>query len=633
MPVSRPPLRCMRSPRNGRAASHRSAWRRHLIRRRSPLSASFSGPHSLGSVGLLHQTTRRKSMTDVASQGSVAGDDRPVLTNRQGHPIFDNQNQRTVGARGPATLENYQFLEKISHFDRERIPERVVHARGALAYGHFTATGKVGEEPISKYTRAKLFAEAGKQTEVAVRFSTVAGGRDSSEAVRDPRGFAVKFYTEDGNWDLVGNNLGVFFIRDAIKFPDLIHSQKPDPVTFERQVANRVFDFISQTPESMHMVPLLFSPRGLPASYRTQQGFGVNTYKWVNQAGDTVLVKYHWHPKQGVKSWTAEDAAMVQAYELGPHTKDLYDAIAAGDYPEGDLSVQIMEDHDHPELDWDPLDDTKVWPENDFPLRHVGTMQLNDAPRNIFAENEQIAFGTGVLVDGLDFSDDKMLVGRTFSYSDTQRYRVGPNYLQLPVNQPKTKVATNQRDAPMAYGVDDGGDNAHINYEPTIRGGLREATAPTADTYGPVFEGQVTRKRISRENNYKQAGERYLLSEQWEKDDFVANLVDALTECDRAIQERMVWHMYMGEDEMGQRVGEGIGISLDEIKDLPPLQTNTLSDAEEQRRQNLGNNGTRDVSGLQMTHCVPNERDVRAGGTNGAGANGAGASEQSLAQA
>src|SRR3954471_11399590 len=544
MPVSRPPLRCMRSPRNGRAASHRSAWRRHLIRRRSPLSASFSGPHSLGSVGLLQQTTRRKSMTDVASQGSVAGDDRPVLTNRQGHPIFDNQNQRTVGARGPATLENYQFLEKISHFDRERIPERVVHARGALAYGHFTATGKVGEEPISKYTRAKLFAEAGKQTEVAVRFSTVAGGRDSSEAVRDPRGFAVKFYTEDGNWDLVGNNLGVFFIRDAIKFPDLIHSQKPDPVTFERQVANRVFDFISQTPESMHMVTLLFSPRGLPASYRTQQGFGVNTYKWVNEAGDTVLVKYHWHPKQGVKSWTADDAAKVQAHELGPHTKDLYDAIAAGDYPEWDLFVQIMEDHDHPELDWDPLDDTKVWPENDFPLRHVGRMVLNRIPTNFFAESEQIAFGTGVLVDGLDFSDDKMLVGRTFSYSDTQRHRVGANYLQLPVNAPKKRVATNLRDGAMAYYVDQTGANPSVNYEPSIIGGLEEAPKPGHVEQGPEYHARLTRARLPRTNDYKQAGERYWLSEQWERDDLVTNLTGLLDQCERPIQERMIWHLF-----------------------------------------------------------------------------------------
>jgi catalase len=549
-------------------------------------------------------------MTDVSSMGPEEGDDRKVLTTRQGHPVYDNQNQRTVGARGPATLENYHFLEKISHFDRERIPERVVHARGATAFGKFTATGKVGDEPISKYTRAKLFQEAGKETEVALRFSTVAGGRDSSEAVRDPRGFAVKFYTEDGNWDLVGNNLGVFFIRDAIKFPDFIHSQKPDPVTFERQVANRVFDFISQTPEAMHMVSLVFGPRGLPASYRHMQGFGVNTYKWLNADGESVLVKYHWFPKQGVKSWTEADAAVAHA-ELGVHTKDLYDAIDRGEYPEWDLFVQIMEDHDHPELNFDPLDDTKVWPEELFPLRHVGTMQLNRKPENFFLESEQIAFGTGVLVDGLDFSDDKMLVGRTFSYSDTQRYRVGPNYLQLPVNQPKGlegRVATNQRDGQMAYYQDGTGENPHVNYEPSIIGGLREAQYPTHDEQGPVIEGRLTRKRIPRTNDYMQAGERYQLSEQWEKDDLVANLTNLLSQCDRPIQERMVWHLYMCEDELGQRIGDGIGISLDDVKHLPPLKSQTLSEEEQQRLANLGNNGPRDVSGHQMTHCVPNER-------------------------
>ena len=536
-----------------------------------------------------------------------------TLTNRQGHPVYDNQNQRTIGARGPATLENYQFLEKISHFDRERIPERVVHARGATAFGHFEATGKVGDEPISKYTRAKLFQEAGKRTEVALRFSTVAGGRDSSEALRDPRGFAVKFYTEDGNWDLVGNNLGVFFIRDAIKFPDFIHSQKPDPVTFERQVANRVFDFASQTPESIHMFNLVLSPRGIPASYRHMQGFGVNTYKWVNEAGETKLVKYHWHPRQGVKSWTEADAAGMQSQELGPPTKDLYDAIERGEYPEWDLYVQLMDDHDHPELDWDPLDDTKVWPENDFPLRHVGVMQLNRAPENFFAESEQIAFGTGVLVDGLDFSDDKMLVGRTFSYSDTQRYRVGPNYLQLPVNQAKNaNVATNQRDGQMAYYVDQTGTNPSVNYEPSITGGLSEAPKPQHDEQGPVIEGRLTRKRIPRTNDYQQAGERYLLSEQWEKDELVANWIGNLSQCDRPIQERMLWHLFMAEDELGHRVGEGLGISADDIRDLGPLATQTLSEAEQARAANLGNNGSRDVSDVEMTHCVPNEREALA---------------------
>jgi catalase len=535
------------------------------------------------------------------------------LTNRQGHPVYDNQNQRTVGERGPATLENYQFLEKISHFDRERIPERVVHARGATAFGHFEATGKVGDEPISKYTRAKLFQEAGKRTEVALRFSTVAGGRDSSEAVRDPRGFAVKFYTEDGNWDLVGNNLGVFFIRDAIKFPDFIHSQKPDPVTFDRQVPNRVFDFASQTPESLHMFNLVLSPRGVPASYRHMQGFGVNTYKWVNAAGETKLVKYHWHPRQGVKSWTEADAAVQQGRELGVHTKDLYDAIARGDYPEWDLYVQLMDDHDHPELDWDPLDDTKVWPENDFPLRHVGHMQLNRAPKNFFAESEQIAFGTGVLVDGLDFSDDKMLVGRTFSYSDTQRHRVGPNYLQLPVNQAKSaRVATNQRDGAMTYYVDQTGENPSVNYEPSITGGLREADGPAHDEQGPVIEGRLTRKRIPRTDDYRQAGERYLLSEQWEKDELVANWIGNLSQCDRAIQERMLWHLFMAEDELGHRVGEGLGITADDVRGLSPLATQTLTGAELARAANLGNNGPRDVSDTEMTHCVPNERVVLA---------------------
>jgi catalase len=548
-------------------------------------------------------------MTDVASQQAQDGDTRPVLTNRQGHSVYDNQNQRTVGARGPATLENYQFLEKISHFDRERIPERVVHARGATAFGYFEAYGSWGDEPIANYTRAKLFAEQGKQTELAIRFSTVAGGRDSSELARDPRGFAVKMYTEDGNWDLVGNNLAVFFIRDAIKFPDFIHSQKPDPVNFDRQVANRVFDFISQTPESLHMVTMVFSPRGLPASYRTMQGFGVNTYKWVNAAGETKLIKYHWIPKQGVKSLTAAQAAELQGQELGYHTKDLYEAIERGEYPEWELQVQMMDDHDHPELDWDPLDDTKVWPENDFPLKPVGKMVLNRVPENFFAESEQIAFGTGVLVDGLDFSDDKMLVGRTFSYSDTQRYRVGPNYLQLPVNQAKhATVRTNQRDGQMTYYQDVAGENPHVNYEPSIIGGLREGTYPTHDEQGPEIVGRLTRKRIPRADDYRQAGERFLLSEQWEQDDLVANLVGALSQCDREIQERMVWHLFLCEDEYGRRVGEGLGITADDVRHLPPLQTQTLADAEKERLANLGKNGSRDVTGLVMTHCVPNEQ-------------------------
>ncbi|HEY1403518.1 MAG TPA: catalase, partial [Pyrinomonadaceae bacterium] len=389
-----------------------------------------------------------------ADDATAAG--QPVLTNRQGHPVYDNQNTRTVGERGPTVLENYQFLEKITHFDRERIPERVVHARGAGAHGYFEAYGRIGSDPASKYTRAKLFQEKGKRTPVFVRFSTVIHGGHSPENLRDPRGFAVKFYTEDGNWDLVGNNLKVFFIRDPLKFPDVVHAFKPDPVT-NRQDANRIFDFISLTPESMHMISWLFSPRGIPANYREQEGAGVNTYKMVNAEGATVLVKYHFHPRCGLASLTAEEAAKVQGQDLGSASKDLYTAIERGEYPQWDMFVQIMEDHDHPELDWDPLDDTKIWPEHQFPLRHVGVMTLNRNVSDHHNENEQIAMGTGVLVDGLDFSDDKMLVGRTFSYSDTQRYRVGPNYLQLPVNQPKGvdgRVHTNQRGGQMSYHTD-----------------------------------------------------------------------------------------------------------------------------------------------------------------------------------
>jgi catalase len=552
-------------------------------------------------------------MTDVSSQPPADDDDRKVLTNRQGHQVYDNQNSRTVGDRGPATLENYQFLEKISHFDRERIPERVVHARGAVAFGYFEATGQWGDEPISAFTRAKLFNEPGKRTDLAIRFSSVIGGRDSSEAARDPRGFAVKFYTEDGNWDLVGNNLGVFFIRDAIKFPDVIHSLKPDPVTF-RQEPGRIFDFMSQTPESMHMLMNLFSPRGIPANYRTMQGFGVNTYKWVNAAGETKLVKYHWIPSVGVKSLTEADAAVVQGQDLGHASKDLYESIENGDFPEWELRVQLMSDDDHPELDFDPLDDTKLWPENDFPPKTVGKMVLNRNVSNHFAENEQLSFGTGVLVDGLDFSDDKMLVGRTFSYSDAQRYRVGPNYLQLPVNQAKNaEVRTNQRDGQMTYSVDGGGENAHVNYEPSITGGLREGTYPTHDEQGPEIVGRLTRKRIARTDDYTQAGQRFRLMEDWERNDLVDNFIALISRASREVQERMLWHFYLVEDELGARVGDGLGIALEEIRDLPPLQSQTLSDAELARLANLGQNGPRDVDGLVMTHCVPNERVVLAG--------------------
>lgn len=502
-------------------------------------------------------------MSDQSSNGNNGKKkDQPFLTNRQGHPVYDNQNSRTVGDRGPATLENYQFLEKISHFDRERIPERVVHARGFVAHGEFEAYGTIGDEPASKYTRAKLFQQKGKKTPVSIRFSTVIGGRDSSEAARDPRGFAVKFRTEDGNWDLVGNNLMVFFIRDAIKFPDVIHALKPDPVTF-RQEPNRIFDFMSMTPESMHMLTWLFSPRGIPKDYRHMDGAGVNTYKMVNAEGQAVLVKYHWKTQQGIESLTQAEADAIQATDLGHASKDLFEAIERGDYPKWELCVQIMSDDEHPELDFDPLDDTKIWPEDQFPLLPAGMMTLNRNVENFFAENEQIAFGTGVLVDGLDFSDDKMLVGRTFSYSDTQRYRVGPNYLQLPVNQPITQPRTNQRDGQMTYYVDGKGENPHVNYEPSSLGGLAEAE-PNGKPYEPMISGKLTRSKLSRTNDYKQAGERYRTMPDWERDDLVLNLVTLLGQCERHIQERMIGLFLKCDQDYGRRVAEGLGIEVNE---------------------------------------------------------------------
>ncbi len=485
-------------------------------------------------------------------------DKRVGLTTRQGHPISDNQNTRSIGSRGPLVLEDYQYLEKMSHFDRERIPERVVHARGAGAHGIFVPTGSLGDEPMEKYSRAKVF-RAGTQTPIFLRFSTVIHGGHSPETLRDPRGFAIKFYTEDGNWDLVGNNLKVFFIRDPMKFPDMVHAFKPDPI-HNRQMNNRFFDFVSMSPESTHMITHLFSPWGIPANYRHMQGSGVNTYKLVDQQGKTVLCKFHFQPRQGVKNLTQAQAEAIQAKDFNHATGDLYDAIARGEFPEWDMYIQIMEDHEHPELDWDPLDVTKLWPEDQFPMRHVGHIQLNRNPVDYHNEVEQAAFGTGVLVDGIDFSEDKMLQGRTFAYSDTQRYRVGPNYLQLPINAPKCPYATNQRGGQMSYRVDgaDQGVDPHINYEPSNFNALKEQT-PSGPPAQVHWSGPIVRQRIERTNDFAQAGVRYRTFEDWERDELVSNLVAALSECAPVIQERMIRHFTLADPDYGRRVAEGLG--------------------------------------------------------------------------
>ncbi|MFC7687294.1 catalase [Ureibacillus sp. GCM10028918] len=503
-------------------------------------------------------------------------EDDATLTNRQGHPITNNQHIRTAGNRGPATLENYDFIEKISHFDREKVPERIVHARGAGAHGYFEAYGTVGDDPASKYTRAKLFQEKGKQTPVFVRFSSVVHGLHSPETLRDPRGFAVKFYTEDGNWDLVGNNLKIFFIRDAMKFPDMIHAFRPDPVT-NIQDSRRFFDFCANSPESFHMVTFVYSPWGIPANYRMMQGSGVNTYKWVNQEGKAVLVKYHWEPKQGIKNLTVKEAQEIQGKNFNHATQDLYEAIEKGDYPEWELLVQIMEDGPHPELDFDPLDDTKLWPNDQFPWLPVGRMVLDKNPENYFNEVEQAAFGTGVLVDGLDFSDDKMLQGRTFSYSDTQRYRVGANYLQLPINAAKKRVATNQEGGQLRYYNDKApGQNPHINYEPSSMGGLKEAEQAGVE-HTPKVEGNLVRESIDRNDNTKQAGETYRNFEQWEKDELINNLVNDLVFCPKDIQDKMIVLAEQADEEYGRRLREGIAEKTESmIKEDPKFSPRPL---------------------------------------------------------
>lgn len=491
---------------------------------------------------------------------------RETLTTRQGRPVTDNQNIRTIGDRGPATLENYHFIEKISHFDREEVPERVVHARGTGAYGYFETYGKVGEEPVEKYTRAKVFSGAGKRTPLMARFSTVTGAKDAPETDRDPRGFAIKMYTEDGNWDLVGNNIKIFFVRDAMKFPDMIHAFKVDPVSNVPDPQG-MFDFISRSPEAIHMITFIHSPWGIPATYRHMQGSGVNTYKWVNEKGESVLVKYHWEPKEGIRNLTQEEANSIQAKNVVHATQDLYEAIEREDYPEWELFVQIMEDDYHEELDFDPLDDTKLWPEDQFPWLPVGRMVLDRNPNDFHTEIEQAAFGTGVLVDGMDFSDDKMLQGRTFSYSDTQRYRVGANYLNLPVNASKVPIRTNQHRGQMdTRDPNESGDNPHVNYEPSMIDGLQEASEQNHTPHRPTFNAEAMSAPIDRPNNYGQAGETYRRFKDWERDELIKNLSNDLAICDKRIQDAMIDHFTQADEDYGRRVKEEIKKVMKDIQ-------------------------------------------------------------------
>lgn len=476
------------------------------------------------------------------------------LTTNQGVPISDNQNSMTVGERGPVLLQDVQFIEKIAHFDRERIPERVVHAKGAGAHGYFQAY-----ESMMPYTKAKFLQDPEKKTPVFVRISTVTGGRGSADTVRDPRGFAVKFYTEEGNYDLVGNNLPVFFIRDAIKFPDMVHAFKGAPnnnMPSASSAHNRFWDFISLTPESTHMITWLFSDRGTPKSYRMMEGFGVNTYVWVNDKGKAVYVKYHWKPKLGVQNFNRHEAAKLAGMDPDFLTRDLWEMIANNGEVEYELNVQLMDIADELHQDFDPLDATKTWPEDKFPLMLVGKMVLNRNPKNYFAEVEQAAFCPASIVPGIEFSADKLLQGRTFSYADTQRHRLGANYLQLPINRPIVQVNNQQRDGNMQIGEFSG----PVNYEPNSLSRDVPEEAPTGTPREYRIEGEVTRQKISKTNDFAQAGERYRSLSKIDQEHLVDNLITDLMHIDKPIQQREVENLTKADPEFGKSVVKGLKI-------------------------------------------------------------------------
>lgn len=468
------------------------------------------------------------------------------LTTNQGVPITDNQSSLTVGRRGPTLLQDVQFIEKMASFDRERIPERVVHAKGAGAHGYFQVN-----KSMAKYTKAKFLQDPRKKTPVFVRFSTVVHFRGSADTLRDPRGFAVKFYTEEGNYDLVGNNLPVFFIRDAMKFPDMVHAFKPAPDTNCDNDA-RFWDFISLTPESTHMITWLHSDRGTVKSYRKMEGFGVHTYKWVNADRRAIYVKYHWKPKAGIETIDRHEAARLAGSNPDVATRDLYDTIASGKTVTFELKVQMMEISEELRQGFDPLDPTKTWPEEKFPLMAVGKMVLNRNPQNFFAEVEQAAFCPASLVPGIELSADKLLQGRVFSYADTQRHRLGPNYLQLPINRPLAQVNNNQRDGAMQHAIPEG----TVNYEPNSLANGIPCEAPTEIEADYYLEGKVIRQKISLTDNFTQAGKRYRSLSKKDQDHLVDNIADSLAKANKTIQKRAVANFSQADSDFGKLVAK-----------------------------------------------------------------------------
>ena len=473
------------------------------------------------------------------------------LTTADGAPISDNENSLTAGPRGPLLMQDVHLVEQIQRFNRERVPERVVHAKGTGAYGTFTVT-----EDISKYTRASIFSEVGKETECVARFSTVAGERGAADAERDPRGFALKFYTEEGNWDLVCNNTPIFFVRDPFKFQMFIHSQKRHPETNLRD-PNMQWDFWSLCPESLHQVTWLFGDRGIPKSYRHMNGYSSHTYSMMNDDGERVWVKFHFKTQQGIENLTNAEAAEVIAHDRESHQRDMIESINEGNYPKWTLNIQVMTQEEAEDFRWNPFDLTKVWPHGDFPLIEVGVMELNRNPNNYHHEVEQSAFNPSSFVPGIGPSPDKMLQARLLSYQDAHLYRLGVNYRDLSVNRPKCPVHNYMRDGQFGGMFDDG--TGFPNYYPNSVDG---APRPDPDYAEPAWElGDTTVDRFDSRvdhDDYTQAGDLFRLMGDDEKVRLAVNIVESLGGCQDHIIDRQLEHFDKADPDYRRLVEEGL---------------------------------------------------------------------------
>jgi catalase len=484
-----------------------------------------------------------------------------IMTTNQGVEVSDNQNSLKAGLRGPSLLEDFILRDKITHFDHERIPERIVHARGSGAHGYFECYA-----PLTRYTRAAPFQAAGKRTPVFARFSTVAGERGSIDTARDVRGFAVKFYTDEGNWDIVGNNMPVFFIQDAMKFPDLAHALKPEPHHGMPQAASAhdtFWDFVSLMPEATHVVTWLMSDRAIPRSYRTMQGFGVHSYRFVNAAGESMFVKFHWRPKQGTHSLVWDEAVKIAGADTDFHRRDLWDAIEAGEYPEWELGVQTFTEEEGERFSFDYLDATKLIPEELVPVRPVGRMVLDRNPDNFFAETEQIAFCTANVVPGIDFSNDPLLAGRIHSYVDTQISRLGgPNFHEIPINAPLAPVHNNTRDGMHRQAIPRG----RVAYEPNSLGGgcpFQAGSKGFVSFPQPVKEDKVRGKPEKFADHYTQATLFYNSQTEWEKRHIIGGFRFELSKVTvPAIRRRMVAALRNVDEDLAAQVAEGLGLEL-----------------------------------------------------------------------